>query len=39
MNNRIAVFVNLPFVSLDRLSLQARIDGIGRTTDADGDVA
>ncbi len=39
MNNRIAVFVNLPFVSLDRLSLQARIDGIGQTTDADGDVA
>ena len=39
MNNRIAVFVNLPFASLDRLSLQARIDTIGRITDADSDVA
>lgn len=39
MNNRIAVFVNLPFASLDRLSLQARVDTIGRTTDADSDVA
>jgi len=39
MNNRIAVFVNLPFASLDRLSLQSRLDGIGHTTGADGDVA
>lgn len=29
LNNRIAVFVNLPFASLDRLSLQSRLDTIG----------
>ena len=39
MNNRIAVFVNLPLESLDRLSLQSRLDGIGHTSGADGDVA
>ena len=39
MNNRIAIFVNLPLASLDRLSLQARLDGIGATTDADGNAA
>lgn len=39
MNNRIAVFVNLPFASLDRLSLQARLDGIGHASDSDGNVA
>lgn len=39
MNNRIAVFVNLPFESLDRLSLQARLDGIGHASDSDGNVA
>ena len=39
MNNRLAVFVNLPLESLDRLSLQSRLDGIGHTSGADGDVA
>ena len=39
MNNRIAIFVNLPLASLDRLSLQARLDGMGATTDADGNAA
>lgn len=39
MSNRIAVFVNLPFASLDRLSLQSRLDGIGATSDADGNAA
>ena len=39
MNNRIAVFVNLPLESLDRLSLQSRLDGIGHDPGADGDVA
>lgn len=39
LQNRIAVFVNLPFEGLDRLSLQARLDGIGRTTDTNGAVA
>jgi arsenate reductase (thioredoxin) len=39
LQNRIAVFVNLPFEGLDRLSLQARLDGIGRANDANGNVA
>lgn len=39
MQNRIAIFANLPFESLDRLSLQARLDTIGQSSDADGDVA
>jgi len=30
LNNRIGAFVNLPFKSLDKLSLQKRIDEIGR---------
>ena len=32
---RISIFVNLPIASLDRLSLQRRLDEIGRTTPAD----
>jgi arsenate reductase len=39
LQNRIAVFVNLPFEGLDRLSLQARLDSIGRANDANGNVA
>ena len=39
LQNRIAVFVNLPFAGLDRLSLQARLDTIGRTSDANDNVA
>ena len=39
LNNRIAIFVNLPFAGLDRLSLQARLDNIGRNTESDGNVA
>ena len=31
LNNRISIFVNLPMKSLDRLSLQKRLDDIGRT--------
>jgi len=31
LNNRISTFVNLPMQSLDRLSLQKRIEEIGRT--------
>jgi arsenate reductase (thioredoxin) len=30
LNNRIGIFVNLPLDSLDRLSLQERLRGIGR---------
>lgn len=39
LQNRIAIFVNLPFEGLDRLSLQARLDTIGRSTDTNGNVA
>lgn len=31
LSNRIALFVNLPIASLDRLSLQKRLDQIGRS--------
>lgn len=31
LHNRISIFVNLPLASLDRLSLQKRLDDIGRT--------
>jgi len=31
LNNRLAIFVNLPFEGLDRLSLQNRLDQIGRS--------
>jgi hypothetical protein len=31
LRNRIELFVNLPMESLDRLSLQRRMDAIGKT--------
>jgi hypothetical protein len=31
LNQRIGIFVNLPVASLDSLSLQAKLDEIGRT--------
>ncbi len=34
LSNRIGIFVNLPMEGLDRLSLQKRLDAIGRTDDA-----
>jgi len=34
LRNRISIFVNLPMAQLDRLSLQERLDEIGRTSDA-----
>jgi arsenate reductase len=34
LNNRISIFVSLPIASLDRLSLQKRLDDIGRVSDA-----
>jgi len=37
LHNRIEVFVNLPMPSLDRLSLQARLDAIGKTPDRPAD--
>ena len=30
MNNRISIFTSLPITSLDKLSLQKRLDEIGR---------
>ena len=29
LNNRIGIFINLPFASLDKLTLQKRLDEIG----------
>jgi len=34
LTNRISIFVNLPLRSLDQLSLQERLDAIGKTKDA-----
>jgi len=34
LTNRINIFVSLPLAKLDRLSLQARLDAIGKTKDA-----
>jgi protein-tyrosine-phosphatase len=34
LNNRIAIFTALPFEGLDRLSLQKRLDDIGRSRDS-----
>jgi arsenate reductase (thioredoxin) len=39
LQNRIAIFVNLPFEGLDRLSLQKRLDSIGETNDTSGNAA
>ena len=39
LQNRITVFVNLPFAGLDRLSLQRRLNAIGQAPDANGHVA
>ena len=34
LNNRISIFVSLPFRSLDTLALQTRLDSIGKSKDA-----
>jgi arsenate reductase (thioredoxin) len=39
LQNRIAIFVNLPFAGLDRLSLQSRLDAIGKSEESSGNVA
>lgn len=39
LQNRIAIFVNLPFAGLDRLSLQTRLDAIGKSSESNGNVA
>jgi hypothetical protein len=38
LNNRISIFVSLPMKSLDKLSLQRRLDEIGRALPAREDV-
>jgi protein-tyrosine-phosphatase len=35
LNSRISIFISLPLRSLDRLTLQARLEQIGRTREAD----
>jgi hypothetical protein len=35
LNNRISIFFSLPLARLDMLSLQKRLDAIGKTEDAD----
>jgi arsenate reductase (thioredoxin) len=37
LNNRISIFVSLPLRSIDRLSLQERLDAIGERKDAGAD--
>jgi hypothetical protein len=39
LTNRINIFVSLPLRSLDQLTLQKRLDAIGRTRDAGVDPA
>jgi len=39
LQNRITIFINLPFDGLDRLSLQKRLENIGRTPDTNRNVA
>jgi arsenate reductase len=39
LERRIQIFVNLPIASLDRLSLQRRLDEIGRRANTDDDAA
>ncbi|MBE2244642.1 MAG: arsenate reductase ArsC [Burkholderiaceae bacterium] len=34
LNNRISIFISLPLTKLDELSLQKRLDAIGKTNDA-----
>jgi protein-tyrosine-phosphatase len=39
LNNRISIFVNLPLRSLDKISLQKKIEAIGKTKDENSDPA
>jgi arsenate reductase len=39
LERRIQIFTSLPLASLDRLSLQRRLDAIGRSADTDDDAA
>lgn len=39
MERRIQIFINLPMASLDKLTLQSRLDAIGKTNDNQGSAA
>ena len=39
MERRIQIFINLPMASLDKLTLQSRLDAIGKTKDEQGSAA
>jgi protein-tyrosine-phosphatase len=39
MERRIQIFINLPMTSLDKLTLQNRLDAIGKTNDSQGSAA
>jgi protein-tyrosine-phosphatase len=39
MERRIQIFINLPMTSLDKLTLQSRLDAIGKTDDSQGSAA
>jgi hypothetical protein len=39
LTNRINIFISLPLKSLDQLSLQRRLDAIGKTTEVAGKAA
>jgi arsenate reductase len=39
MERRIQIFINLPMASLDKLTLQSRLDAIGKTNDSQGSAA
>jgi protein-tyrosine-phosphatase len=39
MERRLQIFINLPMTSLDKLTLQNRLDAIGKTNDSQGSAA
>ena len=39
LERRIQIFINLPITSLDKLTLQSRLDSIGKTSDSQGSAA
>jgi hypothetical protein len=39
MERRIQIFINLPMTSLDKLTLQNRLEAIGKTDDSQGSAA
>lgn len=39
LERRLQIFINLPIISLDKLTLQSRLDSIGQTSDSQGSAA